>query len=543
MKKLKIIICTVLSAVITLCGASCESGDTSPENEIITFILPADPLTLDPQIADDYSSNMLITNIFEGLVRKSTDNTIIPGIAKSWDITDEGMTYTFHLYENTKWSSGIPVTAADFRFGLLRALSPETRADDVSDLFVIENANAYYNGECTQDECGITVIDDNTLEIRLEYESNALLATLTEPVCMPCCEEFFNTTGGKYGKDSELIITNGPFQIREAYGWEQDKYIYIRRSENYQAANVSIPMGVNFDIVQQSVTDPVDAVVKKEADISEIYGYQLNKAKENDLSVTATANMLWGICYNTDIAAFKNAKLRVSLLGSLSRGDLLSNAPDTYVKANLLIGDNVMFAGQNYRECVGGIKLEQENKADIMFDKAAEELEEKGIELKSSYTIICPDDDATSVMVTSIIEEFNKTSSCYFNKQPLPRTELIQRINDRDYEIAIAPLNSSADSPMEFLSRFTSDSADNYIGLNYPTYNEFIQNALMYSGERSISFLGQAESYLINYGYLYPLYYEKRYFACKSNLSGAIFSDDGESIDFTGVVKTTEDNT
>ncbi len=539
MKKLKIIICTVLSAFTLLSSTACDKNTSSPQNEVITFILPAEPLSLDPQIADDYSSNMLIVNIFEGLVRKSTDNTIIPGIAKSWDITDEGLTYTFHLYENTKWSSGAPVTANDFRFGMLRALNPETRAENVSNLFVIKNAAAYYNGECTSDECGITAIDDNTLEIRLEYESNALLSTLTESVCMPCCEEFFNTTGGKYGKDSELIITNGPFQIRELYGWEHDKYIYIRRSENYHAANEAVPMGVNFNIVQQTVTDPVDAIVKNETDISEIYGYHLPKANENDLSVTATANTLWGICYNTDIPAFKNAKLRVSLLGSLSRGTLLSSAPDTYVKANLLIGDNVMFAGKNYRDSVGEIRLEQEDIAEIMFKKAAEELSDKGIELKSSYTIICPDDDATSVMVTSIIEAFNKTSSCYFNKQPLPRNELIQRINDRDYEIAIAPLNSSADSPMEFLSRFTSDSSDNYIGLNYPAYNEFIQNALLSTGSGSISFLGQAESYLINYGYLYPLYYEKRYFAFKNNISGAIFSDDGESVDFTKAVKIT----
>lgn len=520
-------------------ATSCRSDTPHPEEEIISFTLSADPVTLDPQIADDYSSYMLISNLFEGLVRTDADGNIKSGMAESWDISADGLSYVFHLFENTKWSNGTPVTADDFVFGLTRALTPETGAEDATDLFLIKNASAYYNGDVSADMLGISAIDEHTLKIDLEYESNALLIVLTEPVAMPCSEEFFNSTKGKYGKSDELTITNGPFKIRESYGWDHDNYIYIRRSEFYNAANPAIPLGVNFNYGQQT-TDSINSILSGETDICEIYGNQLDRAKENNFNITTTTNTLWGICYNTNIPAFKNAKLRVSLFSSLNRNYLLKDTPESYVRTSQLIADNVLFAGRNYREHAGEFTLEQSENAAEMYGKAVTELNEKNIELKSTYTILYLDDETSSKLVTSIIEIWNETSGCYFNKQPLSRSELEDRINSGDYEIAIAPLNTAVDSPMEFLSQFTTNSPDNYINLNYPAYNEFINKALSENGTASIEALMDAESYLIDYGYLYPLYYESRYFATTDKISGAIFSKTGESIDFTQVTKLSE---
>ncbi len=524
----------ILSLIFT--ATSCRNNTPHPEEEIISFTLSADPVTLDPQIADDYSSYMLITNLFEGLVRTDSEGNIKNGMAESWDISSDGLSYVFHLYENTKWSNGTPVTADDFVFGFKRALDPETGSEDATDLFLIKNASSYYNGEVTADKLGVSAIDEHTLQIDLEYESNALLIVLTEPVAMPCNEKFFNSSKGKYGKSDELTITNGPFKIRETYGWDHDSYIYIRRNEFYNAANPAVPLGVNFTYGQQP-TDPINSILSGETDICEIYGNQLNNAKENNFNITTTNNTLWGICYNTNIPAFKNAKLRVSLLTSLNRDYLLKNTPESYVKTSQLIADNVLFAGRNYRTQAGEFKLEYSADSAEMYNTAVEELDEKNIELKSTYTILYLDDETSSRLVTSIIEVWNETSGCYFNKQPLSRNELEERINSGDYEIAIAPLNTAVDSPMEFLSRFTTDSPDNYINLNYPAYNEFIETALSENGTDSIDALIDAESYLIDYGYLYPLYYESRYFASTDNIIGAIFSTTGESIDFSQITK------
>ncbi len=534
----RIITLIILPALCCAALTACEKESLRPEDQIINFIIESDPLTLDPQIADDYSSKILIANLFEGLVKVRSDGTVVPGIAENWDISDDGLEYTFHLARNSKWSSGDKLTANDFIFGITRSLSPETRADNVSDLFPIKNAVPYYKGEDVP--LGIYALDDNTLKIELEYPTDGILYALSENIAMPCSEEFFNSTKGKYGKDADLIITNGPFSIREAYGWDHDKYIYIRRSNNYSGGNKAIPMGVNFTITQKP-KNPVEAIINSETDLCEIYGGDLRSAEASGLTVTATSNTLWGICFNTAIPAFKNEKLRVSMLGTLNRNTLLSDSPSSYVRTTQLIGSSVMFAGTNYRDTVGSFTLEKKDDPGSLFEKAAEELADNNIELKSSYTVICLDDESSSKMATHMIEAWNAVCPSYFNKQLLPRNELEERINSGDYEIAVAPLNTALDSPMEFLSRFTSDSDNNYINMDYPPYNDFISEALSKNGAASLESLAKAESCLVSYGYLYPLFYESRYFASNSCLSGANFGADGISIDFTQAVKLSEE--
>lgn len=525
---------------MTILLSACGESTPHPEDEILSFNITSDPLTLDPQIADDYSGILLVTNLFEGLVRMNEDGEIVPGMAESWDISDDGLTYTFHLIEDTKWSNGTSVTAYDFVFGITRALSPETGSENASDLFAVKNASAFCNGDIDESELGVKALDEHTVEIDLEYETNGLLISLTEPVAMPCNEEFFNTTKGKYGKDYDLIITNGPFKIRESYGWDHESYIYIRRSENYNGPNTAVPLGVNFNYAAQP-DDPITAISDEDIDLCEIYGNQLSAAEEKNFNIITTSNTLWGICFNTDITAFKNAKLRVSLLSSLDRDSLLQNVPDSFVKTSQLIADGVLFAGKNYRNEVGEITLEPSDNASEMFGNAVEELKENEIDLKSSYTIIYLNDETSSKIVTSIIEKWNNTTSCYFNKQPLSRNELEAKMASGDYEIAIAPLNTAVDSPMEFFSKFLKNSTDNYINLNYPAYDGFIDTALSENGDKAIAALSDAESYLVDYGYLYPLYYESRYFATASNVSGVIFSSTSDAIDFTQITKLTED--
>ena len=346
--RIKKYIALALAAVTATSAAAlfsgCESDTPHPENQIIEYKLTAEPLSLDPQIAEDSASVILIKNLFEGLVRENGEGELVSGAAKSWDISEDGTVYTFHL-EDTKWSDGTPVTADDFVFGITRALDPVTRSKNAPDLFLIKNAQQFAAGKASAEDVGIKALDDKTLEITLEYPTDNLLNVLTLPAAMPCSRAFFDTSKGKYGKEPELTITNGPFMIRENYGWDHNKYIYIRRSDDYACANAALPLGVNFTI-GEAPADPIAALDSGECDVCEIYGNQLYRADEKGLSVETISNTLWGICYNTDIKAFKNAKLRVSLFGSLDRDELLSDVPESYVKTSQLIADKISFGSK-----------------------------------------------------------------------------------------------------------------------------------------------------------------------------------------------------
>ena len=532
-----IFLCTVIMLSCTGCG----EREMHPESEIIEYTISYEPTTLDPQIASDNSSVMLIKNIFEGLVREDSDGGIKPGIAKDWSVSDDGLVYTFHLAENCGWSDSSPVTAHDFVFGITRALDPNTRSENAADLFLIKNAAAFNSGKEDKSALGVKAVNDMTVEITLEYPSDNLLRVLTLPAAMPCSENFFAGSKGKYGKEPELLITNGPFCIRKNYGWDHNKYIYIRRSEDYGGANEALPLGVNFTIAPPPA-DPIAALQSGQCDLCEIYGTHLDRANENGFDVITTSDTLWGICCNTDIKAFKNAKLRVALFGSLDRDRLLSGVPDSFVKTSQLISDSVSFGGRNYRREAGMFKLDKAIDPVQMYGKAVDELNEKGIEVASTYTILSLEDETSSKIVSKLIERWNEVTGCYFNKVALSRSELIARIESGDYDIAVAPLNTAVNSPMEFLSAFRSDSSNNYINLNYPAYDGFIDSALGANNvDDMIEALKSAENYLIEYGYIYPLYYESRYFAYGKDISGAVFGTNCETIDFTEVKKLRED--
>ncbi|KAB2703001.1 peptide ABC transporter substrate-binding protein, partial [Brucella intermedia] len=80
----------------------------------------------------------LLRDLYEGLVTEDGKGELIPGVAQSWDISSDGLTYTFRLRDNAKWSNGDPVTAGDFQFTFRRLMDPKTAAGYASMLFVIK---------------------------------------------------------------------------------------------------------------------------------------------------------------------------------------------------------------------------------------------------------------------------------------------------------------------------------------------------------------------------------------------------------------------
>lgn len=105
----------------------------------------------------------MLQNLFKGLYKLDADGTTyVPAMAESCEVSEDGLTYTFTLREGLLWSDGSPLTAHDFEYSWLRVLNPESASGCASDLWVIKNGEAYYNGECTADEVGVHATDDRS---------------------------------------------------------------------------------------------------------------------------------------------------------------------------------------------------------------------------------------------------------------------------------------------------------------------------------------------------------------------------------------------
>ena len=201
----------------------------------------ADPPTLDPHLTSDTTSAGLVVEIFSGLVALNTDLQLVPDIAESWEINEDGTVYTFRIRDEAKFHDGKRVTADDFKWSMQRAAHPDT-ASPVADTYLndIVGVEAVLEGE-TEDISGITVIDDSTLQIKIDAPKAYFLAKLTYPTAYVLDSENV-VSGGRTWTDTPN--GTGPFRLKE---YRIGERIILERNEHYyrERANVdSIAMNL-----------------------------------------------------------------------------------------------------------------------------------------------------------------------------------------------------------------------------------------------------------------------------------------------------------
>jgi oligopeptide transport system substrate-binding protein len=196
-----------------------------------------EPADLDPQIAIGQLEHDVMLSLFEGLVYgDAKDVSPRPGVAESWDISPDGLVYTFHLRKNARWSNGDPVTARDFYESYHRMLLPSLAAQYSYMLYPVTNAEAFNNGQITNfNQVGFKVVDDYTLRITLHDPTPYLLAMMVHDSWYPVPVATIKKYGAIDDRSNpwtrpEHFVCNGPFMLKE---WRMNSHILVVKSTNY----------------------------------------------------------------------------------------------------------------------------------------------------------------------------------------------------------------------------------------------------------------------------------------------------------------------
>lgn len=235
--------------ILSILLAGCWSRETPVEQgnreQILHRSLGADIADLDPHLVTGLPEFNVVTALFEGLVTEDPrDLHPAPGVAVSWDISADLLTYTFHLRADARWSNGESVRAQDFVNAYRRVLSPELGADYAAMLYLVENAEAYHKGSLRDfASVGIAAPDDRTLLITLEHPAPHFLSLLSHPAWYPVYLPALEKTGSPYRRGNpwtrpENFVGNGPFTLKS---WQPDRLIVAEKSSTYwDAANVRL---------------------------------------------------------------------------------------------------------------------------------------------------------------------------------------------------------------------------------------------------------------------------------------------------------------
>ncbi len=196
----------------------------------LVWNLGSEPKTLDPNLYNDAPTRMIITQMYESLTYPTADG-VEPGVAESWEMSDDCMTYTFHLRKDAKWSDGSPLTANDFYYTWMRICNPEN-AVPMSTTMVdyVAGAAEYFNGTGSAEDVQIKVVDDYTLEVGLKSPMPFFAEQVSLHNYSPVKQEAVESGGDSWATNPETQISNGPFKFVE---YQVGSHILLEKNENY----------------------------------------------------------------------------------------------------------------------------------------------------------------------------------------------------------------------------------------------------------------------------------------------------------------------
>ena len=216
--------------------ANSSESESSAKRDNIFRLNFSDPPTFDPALVTDTTSASIIVEIFSGLVTLNKDLEIIPDLAESWDISEDGKKYTFNLRKGIKFSNGDPVKASDFKWAIERASNPDTGSLNAEVYLgdIVGVKEVIESGGSLTEVSGLKAIDDNTLEITIDEPKTYFLAKLTYPTAFVLSQDYIE----KQGEDwIDNPVGTGPFILSE---YQIGQTLKLKKNENYWAEKAKV---------------------------------------------------------------------------------------------------------------------------------------------------------------------------------------------------------------------------------------------------------------------------------------------------------------
>lgn len=523
-----------LVAAISLCACGGSSED------ILILPIESDPICLDPQVADSKEAKLMIANCFEGLVRLDKDYKIIPGVAESWEISKDGLTYTFKLRKDTHWKllnsfeDVLPegykdtyrtqVIAADFVYGISRALDPATQAGDAEKLFSIKNASAVNSGKQPTSALGISAQDDSTLVITLERADPDFLRILTLPVAMPCHEEFFKATHAKYCLDLKYTFCNGPFYLSR---WAEDNTLSMYKNDEYKG-NVKVNPDELYFYVNTEEASVVKKIRQRTYDCAFLSEAAKNELSDNDkLSNYSTENMIYGLCFNCSDSVLSDEDMRRALAMVTKTSELTANSDNAFTKG--IVPDCVRYGENSYREAAGNVSgiAYNEQQALTLWKKGLKKLDITTAEV----VITCAEENAPLMQQT--IQNWQRVfSTSILAKVEVKTAEQISTmIYNTSYQVLYHKITTDSSTVTDTLKKFTSDSSSNIFGFADKNYDKTVNSIIStYSGAAKLNGCVNAEKYILDKAVFLPMLGGSSYAVVNKGIDGLYFAPAFESV-------------
>ncbi len=510
-------------------AAPAETGAASTSD--LNIMLETPVQSLDPQQATDGTSFEVIANFTDGLMQMDKDGQAVNALAESYDLSEDGLTYTFHIREDANWSNGTPVTAADFVFAWQRAVDPNVASEYsymLSDIGQIKNAAEIIAGEADKSELGVTAVDEKTLQVELNVPVSYFLSLMYFPTYYPVNEEFFTSCGDTYATSPETVLSNGAF-VLDSYEPAATAFHFTKNNDYYDAANIQLA-GLNYQVIQDS-QQALMSYQTGALDTTLVNGEQVDQVKDDPEFMAIGAGYLWYVAPNIDaVEELKNLNIRLALTHAINRDSITTDvlkdgsAPTyTAVPMDFAAGPD----GSDY-------SADQTKYADVCSydaDKALEYwnagLAELGVS-EITLDMVVDADDAPQKVAQVLKEQWETTLPGFtVNLVVEPKKQRVEDLQNGNFELGLTRWGPDYADPMTYLGMWITNNSNNYGLWSNAEYDAIIAECttgdLCTDAQGRWERLYDAEKIVMDEAVIFPLYTQCNAVMMSSKVTGVDF--------------------
>ena len=531
----------MVATTLTGCGGSgditAESGKTN-----LTVAVGGDFALPDPAIVDDSITANVLAQCYDGLYKLDKDGNVVANLAEDLPtISEDGLTYTIKLKDGLTWSDGTPLTAEDFVWSWKRAMTTEGYYTNFMYGYIAgttgEDGDPYTNMEDLDANMGVRAVDDTTIEITLKMAAPYFTSMLTNTVFYPVKQDEVGSdpSSSEWAQNASAddpIVTNGAFEIT---GVNIKDAITLSKSENYSDAD-----NVKLETIEFKVMGDLDsqtqAFISGEVDFATAvnveqinndeqlqghvyavdpfvcnYFVLVNAGKENDGSTDG-------------LAALKDVEIRQAIsmaIGRTTARNAYGYGDDYSYDLYALIPSGIPDAEGNDFYEQGGHLIEDDVEAAKAIMESKGYSEDNMLTLTYKYNNLATHKAVAEAMQASLLE-------IYIDLQ-LSGSEKEAFFNDRDagnFELARHAMTADYLDPMCYLSMYVGSTTSGNT-VDDPEFEQMVNEANLLSGQERMEKLHEAEAYLIEQGYIIPLFGYTEPFLKVKNLTGITSSPEG----------------
>ncbi len=487
-------------------------------------MLSTNVMSLDTNLATDGESFEVIADCIDGLMQMDADGAAIPAIAESYDLSDDGTVYTFHL-RDAKWANGDDVTAYDFEFAWKRIAEEAGEYAYLFDTSVgcIKNADAIIYEGADPDTLGVEAVDAKTFVVTLEVPVSFFPSLMYFPTFYPINEAFYNSLEeGTYGTSPETFLSNGAF-VLESYT-PGTASLSLKKNDSYWNADSVSLAGIKYQVIQNS-GEALDAFNKGELDVVTISGNQVAAAQKDaslaeNLEVTG-AGYLWYLSFsqtenNAQGGMLANKNLRLAITNVIDRYNLTDNyvmdgslATFTAVPPQFAASSTT---GEDFSADQDQFLDYCDYNPEAAQDFYAQAKEELGVD-SFEFTIIYGSNEGNEVaLVAQAIKEDIEAEldGVTINLQPMTKSERLDKMQNDNYDIALTRWGPDYADPMTYLGMWITDNSNNYGFWSNAEYDQLIADcttgAYITDYDARWDALLQAETLVMQEAVIAPLY-------------------------------------